>query len=180
MLTAGLLRRPGPLAGNRRLFGTQIFWYRTVVTYTDQPTQPAVAEVLDAFSELSASQRRLRGRDALQRGRLSFAQLRVLTALEEEEGCPAGRLAERAGVTPATVTGMLDILEEQGIVTRARSEHDRRVVIARLTEEGRRIRDRRRGEVRRVFEDALATLDPADLAAAPRVLRRLADVMEGL
>ena len=149
------------------------------MTYTDQPTQPAVAEVLDAFSELSASQRRLRGRDALQRGRLSFAQLRVLTALEED-GCPAGRLAERAGVTPATVTGMLDILEEQGIVTRARSEHDRRVVIARLTEEGRRIRDRRRGEVRRVFEDALATLDPADLAAAPRVLRRLADVMEGL
>jgi len=179
MLTAGLLRRPGPLAGNRRLFA-QIFWYRTVVTYTDQPTQPAVAEVLDAFSELSASQRRLRGRDALQRGRLSFAQLRVLTALEEEDGCPAGRLAERAGVTPATVTGMLDILEEQGIVTRARSEHDRRVVIARLTEEGRRIRDRRRAEVRRVFEDALATLDPADLAAAPRVLRRLADVMEGL
>ncbi len=157
-----------------------MFWYRIIVTYTDQTTDPAVAEVLDAFAELSAAQRRLRGRDALQPGGLSFAQLRVLTALEEEDGCPAGRLAERAGVTPATVTGMLDILEEQGVVTRARSELDRRVVIARLTEEGRRIRDRRRAEVRRVFEDALATLDPADLAAAPRVLRRLADVMEGL
>ena len=150
------------------------------MTYTDHSTDPAVGDVLDAFAALSAAQRRLRGRDALQQGGLSFAQLRVLTALEEDDGCPAGRLAERAGVTPATVTGMLDILEEQGVVTRARSEHDRRVVIARLTEEGRRIRDRRRAEVRRVFEDALATLDPADLAAAPRVLRRLADVMEGL
>jgi DNA-binding MarR family transcriptional regulator len=158
----------------------QIFCYRTVVTYSDLTTHPAVAEVLDAFGELTAAQRRLRGRDAHAPGGLSFAQLRVLTALEEEDGVPAGRLAERAGVTPATVTGMLDILEEQGVVTRVRSRDDRRVVLATLTEDGRRLRDRRRAEVRRVFEDALATLDPADLAAAPRVLRRLADVMEGL
>lgn len=153
--------------------------YRTFVAYTDQTTNPAVTEVLDAFGALTAAQRRLRGRDAHAPGGLSFAQLRVLTALEED-GLPAGRLAERAGVTPATVTGMLDILEEQGVVTRVRSADDRRVVIARLTEEGRRIRDRRRAEVRRVFEDALATLDPADLAAVPRVLRLIADVMEGL
>jgi DNA-binding MarR family transcriptional regulator len=150
------------------------------VAYSDLTTHLAVAEVLDAFGELTAAQRRLRGRDAHAPGGLSFAQLRVLTVLDEEDGVPAGRLAERAGVTPATVTGMLDILEEQGVVTRVRSKDDRRVVLARLTEDGRRLRDRRRAEVRRVFEDALATLDPAVLAAAPRVLRRLADVMEGL
>jgi DNA-binding MarR family transcriptional regulator len=150
------------------------------VSYTDQTAVSPVPEVLDAFGELSAAQRRLRGRDAQQPGGLSFAQLRLLNALEEDDGCPAGRLAERAGVTPATVTGMLDVLEEQGVVTRERSARDRRVVIARLSEEGRRLRDRRRAEVRRVFEDALAGLDPADLAAAPRVLRRLAEVMDGL
>ncbi|HMO01049.1 MAG TPA: MarR family transcriptional regulator, partial [Miltoncostaeaceae bacterium] len=137
------------------------------MTYTDQTTDPATAEVLDAFAELSAAQRRLRGRDALQHGGLSFAQLRVLTALEEDDGCPAGRLAERAGVTPATITGMLDILEEQGIVTRTRSERDRRVVIARLTDEGRAIRDRRRGEVRRGVGGGLGTPRPPALAPAP-------------
>lgn len=148
--------------------------------YTDQVSDPAVAEVLDAFAELHAAQRRLRGRDAHHHDGLSYAQLRVLSALDEDGGSPAGRLAERAGVTPATVTGMLDILVEQGIVTRSRSEHDRRVVIARLTDEGRRMRDGRRAEVRRVFEEALATLDPPDLAAAPRVLRLLAEAMERL
>ena len=165
----------------------QMFRYHIFVAYTDlsaatadEGTAAAVADVLDAFAELTAAQRRLRGRDAQHPGALSFAQLRLLTALEEEDGCPAGRLAERAGVTPATVTGMLDILEEQGVVTRARSDADRRVVIARLTEKGRRVRDRRRAEARGVFEAALAGLDPADLAAAPRVLRLLADVMEGL
>jgi DNA-binding MarR family transcriptional regulator len=143
-------------------------------------TAAAVAEVLDAFSALTGAQRRLRGRDARQSGELSFAQLRLLTALEEEDGCPAGRLAERAAVTPATVTGMLDILEEAGIVTRERSASDRRVVIARLTDKGRELRERRRQEVRAVFAEALAALDPADLAAAPRVLRTIAHVMEGL
>ena len=152
---------------------------------TAEPSTPpegaaAVAEVLDALAELTAAQRRLRGRDAQQPGELSFAQLRLLMALEEDEGCPSGRLAERAGVTPATVTGMLDILEEAGVVTRVRPAHDRRVVIARLTDEGRRMRDRRRQEVRAVFARALADLDAADLAAAPRVLRVIADVIEGL
>lgn len=143
-------------------------------------TDAAVAEVLEAFGELSAAQRRLRGRDARQPAELSFAQLRLLNAMEEDERCPAGRLAERAELTPATVTGMLDTLEAMGVVTRERSTTDRRVVMARLTEEGRRLRDPRREAVRAVFAEALATLDPADLAAAPRVLRRLAEVMEGL
>ena len=132
-------------------------WYHVIVPYKESDAvtpvepqdEPALAEVLDAFADLTAAQRRLRGRDAPARAGLSFAQLRVLTALEED-GCPAGRLAERAGVTPATVTGMLDILEEQGVVTRERSASDRRVVIARLTPEGRRLRDRRRAEVRGV------------------------------
>jgi DNA-binding MarR family transcriptional regulator len=140
----------------------------------------AVGEVLAAFGELLVAQRRLRGRDARQPGDLSFAQLRLLAALEDEAGSPLGRLADEAGVSPATVTGMLDSLEAMGVVTRVRSDEDRRVVLARLTAEGRRLRDEKRGAARAVFEEALAGLDPADLAAAPRVLRRLAAAMEAL
>ncbi len=83
-------------------------------------------------------------------------------------------------MTPASVTCMLDILEQKGLVRRERSESDRRVVLTRLTARGRLLRDQRRNEARRVFEDALATLDPAELAAAPRVLRLLAAVMEAM
>ena len=143
-------------------------------------SDPALSDVLAAFGELLVAQRRLRGRDARQPGELSFAQLRLLVALEDEGGSPAGRLADAAGVSPATVTGMLDTLEAMGVVTRERSERDRRVVLARLTADGRRLRDERRREVRAAFEDALATLDPAELAAAPRVLRRLAGAMEAM
>jgi DNA-binding MarR family transcriptional regulator len=141
---------------------------------------PAVAEVLAAFGEFLVAQRRLRGRDAQHPGDLSFAQLRVLAALEEGHSCPTGQRAEKAGVSPATVTGMLDNLEQMGIVTRVRSAEDRRVVLARLTDEGRRLRDQKRQEVRGAFEQALTSLSARDLAAAPRLLCLLAGAMEAM
>lgn len=140
----------------------------------------AVGEVLDAFGALLVAQRRLRGRDARHTGELSFAQARLLAEIEDDAGCPAGALAERAGMTAASVTCMLDTLEHKGLVTRIRSDRDRRVVLTFLTDRGRTLRDQKRTEARRVFEDALATLDPAELAATPRVLRLLADVMEAM
>lgn len=140
----------------------------------------AVGEVLDAFGELLVAQRRLRGRDARHTGELSFAQARVLAELDDDAGCPASKLAEKAGMTPASVTCMLDALEHKGLVTRVRSERDRRIVLTHLTDRGRLLRDQKRTEARRIFEDALATLDPAELAATPRALRLLAAVMEAM
>ena len=139
----------------------------------------AVGEVLDAFGELLVAQRRLRGRDARHTGELSFAQARVLAALDDD-GCPASKLADKAGMTPASVTCMLDALEHQGLVTRVRSERDRRIMLTHLTERGRLLGDQKRTAARRVFEDALARLNPDELAATPRVLRLLAAVMEAM
>jgi len=165
-----------------------MFWYHRFMARADSPgSSPtagaqgaAVGEVLDAFGALLIAQRRLRGRDARHSGELSFAQARLLAELEGDAGCPAGTLAEQAGMTPASVTCMLDTLEHKGLVTRERSNLDRRVVLTQLTDRGRALRDQKRSEARRVFEEALSTLDPAELAAAPRVLHLLADVMEAL
>jgi len=140
----------------------------------------AVGEVLDAFGALLVAQRRLRGRDARHTGELSFAQARVLAEIEDDADCPANKLAEKAGMTPASVTCMLDTLEHKGLVRRVRSERDRRIVLTHLTDRGRLLRDQKRSDARRIFADALATLDPAELRAAPRVLRLLAEVMEAM
>jgi DNA-binding MarR family transcriptional regulator len=126
------------------------------------------------------AQRRLRGRDARSPEDISFAQLRLMNGIEPGEGCRAGRLAEEAGVSPATVTGMLDNLEKRGLLVRVRSTEDRRAVVIRLTDEGRRVRDDKRAEAREVFERALSTLPAEELAAAPRLLRLLANALEAL
>lgn len=48
---------------------------------------------------------------------------------------PAG-LAERTGVTRATITGLVDTLERDGLVRRAPDAHDRRMMTVELTPRG--------------------------------------------
>ena len=92
-----------------------------------------------AFRRVFRSFNRLRGRDThLGGSELSHAQFELLIELFERGALPAGELATAARLTPATVTQMLDHLAEQGHVERVRSETDRRVVVSRLTPQGRR------------------------------------------
>ena len=46
-------------------------------------------------------------------------------------------LAEAAGVSRATMTGLIDTLERDGLVTRAPDTVDRRMMLVRLTDKGR-------------------------------------------
>ena len=148
---------------------------------TAAPVAPsAIDDVLTAFGELVVAQRRLRGRDARHSGGLSFAQVRVLSAIQEADGCAARTIAERAGMSAASASEMLDGLEQAGMVNRTRSTHDRRVVVTRLTDKGRRLRDARRDEVRRIFSRQLEELGRDELAAAAGVIRLLASTIEAL
>lgn len=52
------------------------------------------------------------------------------------EGLPPSELAERAGVTRGTITGLLDGLERSGLVEREDHPEDRRMVKIRLTARG--------------------------------------------
>ena len=67
---------------------------------------------------------------------LTTPQFGVLEALYHLGPLPLGELAEKLLVTGGNITYVMDRLEEQGLVTRERSNQDRRVVLARLTEVG--------------------------------------------
>jgi DNA-binding MarR family transcriptional regulator len=71
---------------------------------------------------------------------------------------------------------MLDHLAACGHVVRDRSETDRRVVVSRLTPQGRRKIQARRDEWQARWEEALSDVDPEDLRAATRVLERLGEM----
>jgi DNA-binding MarR family transcriptional regulator len=74
---------------------------------------------------------------------------------------------------------MLDHLVELGLVERARAEHDRRVVLSRLTEQGRSaVAERREHHLRR-WREALDDLDLDELRAAAVVLDRLHELFDG-
>lgn len=86
------------------------------------------------------------------------AEMAIATGLEKRFGLSDGRfrvllvlvlagdaamtpsdLAERAGVTRATITGLLDRLEQLGMVMRERHPSDRRRLIVRLSEHGNQV-----------------------------------------
>jgi MarR family transcriptional regulator, organic hydroperoxide resistance regulator len=93
----------------------------------------------------------------------------ALRALHEPR--PMGELAKFLACDNSNVTGIVDRLEERGLVERRPADHDRRVKLIVLTDEGHRVR---REIERRISEppQAIAALSKADQVALRDVLRR--------
>lgn len=145
----------------------------------EQQRATEIAQLGLAFRQVLRAALRLRGRDTHLPGtELTHAQFELLIELSDRGPLSAGELANAAQLAPATVTQMLDHLAETGHVERTRSERDRRVVVSRLTTRGRREIAGKRERYRRLWEQALADLDPAELRAATRALTQLRSVFE--
>ena len=120
------------------------------------------------------------GRETHRPGKLSFAQYRLLFGLAEHDELSGGELAVAADLSPATVTQLLDALAELGLVTRSRSEHDRRIVTCSLTDVGREAVAKRRAKFERIWKKAVADLEPSELANRGRGFERIGTMFEGL
>jgi DNA-binding MarR family transcriptional regulator len=70
-------------------------------------------------------------------GALSLVHLNVLAVLESDGPLSMRALAETLDVSQASATGIVDRMEQRGLIERRRGEDDRRVVRAALTDEGR-------------------------------------------
>ncbi len=140
---------------------------------------PELTQLGAAFRRLFRSLNRLRGRDThLGGSELSHAQFELLIELDEHGELSVRELAAAARLTPATVTPMLDHLAGCGHVERVRSQTDRRVVVSRLTPQGRRKIEAKREAWRHRWELALDGVPADDLRAATRVLELLGGAFE--
>jgi DNA-binding MarR family transcriptional regulator len=70
---------------------------------------------------------------------LDRAAYRCLDILDQEGPMTAGRLAERARLSPGAMTALLDRLEKRGFARRTRDTKDRRRVLVEVTPELRRM-----------------------------------------
>ncbi len=68
---------------------------------------------------------------------MSFGQMVLLRVLVQKGRATPKELAEALSVTTGNITGLVDKLEAAGLVTRARSAEDRRVVHIELTAKAR-------------------------------------------
>ena len=148
-------------------------------TSSTNELSPALSEFGQAFRHVFRAVSRLRGRDThLVGSELSHAQFELLIELDERGELLAGELAAAARLTPATVTQMLDHLAACGQVERLRSETDRRVVVSRLTEQGRGKIEAKRAAWQSRWQAALGDVPERDLQAATGVLEKLGAMFE--
>jgi DNA-binding MarR family transcriptional regulator len=131
-----------------------------------------------AVSELLGAERRLRGR---LKGDLTINHIRALAWLSRNDGAGTpGEISRETDLNPASVTGMLDQLEAQGMIARERSRTDRRVVQVTLTPAGGEVLDRKREYWRGCWENALADVPAEDRRTAAEVLHRIAALYDGI
>lgn len=151
------------------------------LTETGQPRtqEEGLMDVRVAFFELMRAERRLRARDQHRApGELTSTQVRALLILREGEST-AGDLAEGLMCTPASVTGMVDQLEREGLVARRRSEQDRRVTLISLADRGREILATRKAESMAQWREQFGDdIDLAELRGGARVMRAIAAMID--
>jgi DNA-binding MarR family transcriptional regulator len=129
--------------------------------------------VADIIAELTAAGRELRciGSQRLAHGGLSLGTYHLTSILERHGPMSMRRIAELVDVSFPTATGIVDRLEERGLVERTRVPDDRRLVLVQLTEGGRQaLRDV--DVLKEAFlEKVLTRLERPGLVALTAVLR---------
>lgn len=138
----------------------------------------ALESVGRAFKGAIAAMRRMRGRETHQPGELSYAQYGLLFGLSDGAPRSARELALAADVSPATATEMLDALTASGLVERARSVDDKRIVLTTLTDRGKSLVDERRARFEPRWRAALEQFSDEELLTATRVLEALRDFFD--
>jgi DNA-binding MarR family transcriptional regulator len=149
---------------------------------TSAPTAADSDRVTEIMAAFSAAFRELRcaGSERMLRAGVSMAHLHVMTLLERHGEMTMSRIAELQDVSVSNATGLIDRIEERGLVERVRVPDDRRVVRVRLTDDGvRKLR-----ELQLFREDmmvrVLSKLDDAALAGVARAMDDLRGAVEEL
>jgi DNA-binding MarR family transcriptional regulator len=129
----------------------------------------------EAFSNLGRAVGTLRcaGSQRLVRLGISMTHFHVLTLLRHHDAMPMGRLAEILDVSMSSTTGIIDRMEEKGLVERVRVPDDRRIVLVRSTAAGLALIDEAELVKSEVIVSAISRLDPEQL---DRLTRASADL----
>ena len=113
---------------------------------------------------------------------LTIGQLKSLFFIDFEGSTNFRKLATALGVTPPNVTGIIDRLVEQGLVSREENPENRRMLLLQTTDRGKallaKLRESRIGHMSGILAQ-LSLEDLSALAQGFTALARAAEVQRG-
>jgi MarR family transcriptional regulator, organic hydroperoxide resistance regulator len=110
---------------------------------------------------------------------ISMGQFWALHLVSSLRSASVSAVARHLSVSAPTVCANVDQLESAGLVTRHRSERDRRAVDLSLTAKGRKVESRVWARIGQVMAEAAEELPSKDVATAVRVFRELSFRLDG-
>jgi DNA-binding MarR family transcriptional regulator len=115
--------------------------------------EPLLDAVVGELHEMIGMMR-CAGTGRMVRSGISMTHLHILWLLEHHGDLTMGRLADLVDVSLSNASGLIDRMEERGLVERVRVPDDRRVVLVRCSPEGARMRD----EIEAIKQDQMRSI----------------------
>jgi len=109
---------------------------------------------------------------------ISVPQLCCLIALSENGPMPPSHIAKWIMVNSSTVTGIIDRLEQKGLVSRSRNSSDRRVITISLTTGGQMLADKSPFPIQQKIVDGLKRISSHEREEIIGALRKLAFMLD--
>ncbi len=120
----------------------------------------------------------LHSRALMQQVGLTSPQLAALQAIGRLQPITVGALAKSIHLSQATLTGILTRMEAGTLVSRARSDSDRRIVVVELTEKGRAVLESAPSLLKDQFRHELLKLQEWEQTQMLATLQRMAAMMD--
>ncbi len=109
---------------------------------------------------------------------ITAPQLVCLRAIVENGPLTATAISREIHVSPSTVVGILDRLEDKGWIRRERGREDRRIVFITATPAGVSLAQRTPSPLQQKLADSLNALPELEQATITLSLERIVDLME--
>ena len=109
---------------------------------------------------------------------VSAPQVACLLALLEDGPMALSQVARKIMVNSSPLTGIIDRLEQKGLVTRTRTSLDRRVITIELTEEGRKVAENAPPPVQLKIVEGLKQLNELQREQIIQALSKLAEMID--
>ena len=128
-----------------------------------------LAECMQGFERLSSEQARRSG--------LTHPQFDIIATLGNTPGMSYKELGEKTLITKGTLTGVIERLEQKGLVERQRNDCDKRSFFIRLTADGEATFNAAFPRVTAMGRNVFAAYREEDFAALEKTLSQLKTVI---